>query len=99
MYGNADGPCNEQTPLSPASPYGASKMVAHNLVRNYRQRGIYSVGGILFNHESPRRGLEMVTRKITRAAVEWAKGQRATKRNSNSGISKPGETGDSRVTT
>jgi len=51
-------------------------MAAHHLVRIYRQRGIYAVGGILFNHESPRRGPEMVTRKITRAAAAWAKGDK-----------------------
>lgn len=76
MYGNVDGHCNEQTPLMPASPYGVSKMAAHHLVRIYRQRGIYAVGGILFNHESPRRGPEMVTRKITRAAAAWARGDK-----------------------
>jgi GDPmannose 4,6-dehydratase len=74
MYGNADGPCNEQTPLNPASPYGTSKMAAHHVVQIYRQRGIYAVAGVLFNHESPRRGPEMVTRKITLAAAGWAKG-------------------------
>lgn len=77
MYGNVDGHCNEQTPLNPASPYGISKMAAHHLMNIYRQRGIYAVGGILFNHESPRRGPEMVTRKITRAAAAWANGDRS----------------------
>jgi GDPmannose 4,6-dehydratase len=76
MYGNVDGYCCEETPLNPASPYGVSKMAAHHLAHIYRQRGIYSVGGILFNHESPRRGPEMVTRKITRAAAAWANGDR-----------------------
>jgi GDPmannose 4,6-dehydratase len=74
MYGNVDGFCNEQTPFKPTSPYGTSKMAAHGLVQAYRERGVYVVGGILFNHESPRRGPEMVTRKITRAAAGWAKG-------------------------
>jgi GDPmannose 4,6-dehydratase len=76
MFGNADTLCNETTPLNPTSPYGISKMAAHRLCEVYRQRGIYVVGGILFNHESPRRGPEMVTRKITRAAAAWARGDR-----------------------
>jgi GDPmannose 4,6-dehydratase len=75
MFGNADGLCNEQTPLHPSSPYGTSKMAAHRLAEVYRGRGLYVVGGILFNHESPRRGPEMVTRKITRALTErWISG-------------------------
>jgi GDPmannose 4,6-dehydratase len=76
MFGNVDGLCNEQTPLAPASPYGVSKMAAHRLVQIYRERGLFVVGGILFNHESPRRGPEMVTRKITRAASGWARGDK-----------------------
>jgi GDPmannose 4,6-dehydratase len=51
-------------------------MAAHRLCAVYRDRGLYVVGGILFNHESPRRGPEMVTRKITRAAAAWARGDR-----------------------
>jgi len=76
MFGNVDGLCNEQTPLAPTSPYGVSKMAAHRLVQTYRERGLFVVGGILFNHESPRRGPEMVTRKITRAAAGWARGDK-----------------------
>jgi GDPmannose 4,6-dehydratase len=76
MVGNWDGPCNEQTPLQPTSPYGISKLAAHRLVEVYRARGLFAVGGILFNHESPRRGPEMVTRKITRAAARWVMGDR-----------------------
>jgi GDPmannose 4,6-dehydratase len=76
VFGNVDGRCNEATPHNPTSPYGISKMAAHRLCQVYRQRGIYVVGGILFNHESPRRGPEMVTRKITRAAAAWARGDR-----------------------
>jgi len=76
MFGNVDGLCGEKTPFSPASPYGVSKMAAHRLCQIYRERGLFAVGGILFNHESPRRGPEMVTRKITRAAAAWANGDR-----------------------
>ena len=76
MFGNQGGVCNEQTPFRPMSPYGTSKAAAHRLVEVYRERGLYAVGGILFNHESPRRGPEMVTRKITRAAARWAAGDR-----------------------
>jgi GDPmannose 4,6-dehydratase len=77
MVGNWEGLCDEQTPLRPTSPYGTSKLAAHRLMEVYRQRGLFAVGGILFNHESPRRGPEMVTRKITRAAAGWLLGARA----------------------
>ena len=76
MFGNVGAICTEQTPFAPTSPYGTSKMAAHRLAAVYRGRGLYAVGGILFNHESPRRGPEMVTRKITRAAARWALGDR-----------------------
>jgi GDPmannose 4,6-dehydratase len=74
MFGNASGPSSETTPLNPTSPYGTSKTAAHHLCQVYRERDLFVVGGILFNHESPRRGPEMVTRKITRAAAVWAHG-------------------------
>ena len=77
MYGNVNGFCSELTPFAPTSPYGNSKMAAHSLARIYRERGMYAVGGILFNHESPRRGPEMVTRKIALAAAGWARGDRS----------------------
>ena len=76
MYGNLDGLRNEETVLAPTSPYGVSKAAAHRLCEVYRARGIFAVGGILFNHESPRRGPEMVTRKITLAAADWAQGKK-----------------------
>lgn len=76
MYGNLNGLRNEETPLRPTSPYGVSKTAAHTLCEVYRARGIFAVGGILFNHESPRRGPEMVTRKITLASADWAKGKK-----------------------
>ena len=76
MYGNLNGLRNEDTPLRPTSPYGVSKTAAHTLCEVYRARGIFAVGGILFNHESPRRGPEMVTRKITLASADWAQGKK-----------------------
>jgi len=58
-------PQNEKTPFNPASPYGIAKVAAYYAVRNYREAyGIFAVNGILFNHESPRRGEEFLTRKI-----------------------------------
>jgi GDPmannose 4,6-dehydratase len=63
-------PQNEQTPFYPRSPYGVSKVYGHYITVNYRESyGLFAVSGILFNHESPRRGLEFVTRKITAAAA------------------------------
>jgi GDPmannose 4,6-dehydratase len=76
MYGNLNGLRNEETVLAPTSPYGVSKTAAHRLCEVYRARGVFAVGGILFNHESPRRGPEMVTRKITLAAADWAQGRK-----------------------
>lgn len=72
------GSCDENTPLRPASPYGAAKLFAHALTGAYRETfGIYAVSGILFNHESPRRSPEFVTRKITQAVVRIARGEQA----------------------
>lgn len=76
MFGNHEGRCNDETPLAPTSPYGVSKMAAHRLVGLYRSRGLYVVGGILFNHESPRRGHEMVTMKIASAVAAWSLGSK-----------------------
>lgn len=71
MFGdNPVHPQNEETRLMPASPYACAKVFAHNLVRNYRESyGLHASSGILFNHESPRRGETFVTRKITLAAA------------------------------
>tara|TARA_R110002110_G_scaffold128295_4_gene307905 strand:+ start:6542 stop:7540 length:999 start_codon:yes stop_codon:yes gene_type:complete len=71
MFGdNPDYPFNEESKLMPVSPYGCAKVCAHNLVRNYRESyGLHASSGILFNHESPRRGKTFVTRKISRAAA------------------------------
>ena len=68
MFGDAPPPQNEETPFRPRSPYGAAKAYAYWMVRNCREGyGMFAVNGILFNHESPRRGETFVTRKITRA--------------------------------
>jgi len=70
MFGNAPAPQNEQTPFEPRSPYAAAKVYAYWLVKNYREGyNLFAGNGILFNHESPRRGETFVTRKITRAAT------------------------------
>lgn len=71
MFGdNPENPQRETTRLMPASPYACAKVFAHNICRNYRESyGMHISSGILFNHESPRRGETFVTRKITRAAA------------------------------
>lgn len=71
MFGKVkEVPQNENTPFYPRSPYGVSKVYGHFITVNYRESyDIYAVSGILFNHESPRRGKEFVTRKITDAAA------------------------------
>ncbi|BEP96487.1 GDP-mannose 4,6-dehydratase [Acidovorax sp. A79] len=76
MFGGVqDAPQHEGTPFSPRSPYGISKLFAHWMTINYREvHGIYAVSGILFNHESPLRGLEFVTRKVSDAAARMAHG-------------------------
>lgn len=76
MFGRAlTSPQNEETPFNPVSPYGISKLASFYLVRMYREGyGIFAVSGILFNHESPRRGLEFVTRKITHTAARIKRG-------------------------
>ena len=68
MFGAAPPPQSERTPFHPRSPYGVSKVAAHWFGVNYRESyGMFIANGILFNHESPRRGETFVTRKITRA--------------------------------
>ena len=70
MFGATPPPQDEQTPFYPRSPYGAAKVYAYWVTRNYREGyGMFAVNGILFNHESPRRGETFVTRKITRAVA------------------------------
>jgi GDPmannose 4,6-dehydratase len=70
MFGATSPPQHEDTPFWPRSPYGAAKVYAYWIARNYREAyGLYAVNGILFNHESPRRGKTFVTHKITEAAA------------------------------
>jgi len=74
MFGNSvdeDGFQRETTPMHPTSPYGCAKVFAYNLVRNYRNSyGLFLSNGILFNHESPRRGTNFVTNKVVKEAVK-----------------------------
>jgi GDPmannose 4,6-dehydratase len=70
MFGAAKPPQDENTPFMPQSPYACGKVFAHQLCQNYRNAyGLFISCGILFNHESPRRGIPFVTRKVTRAAA------------------------------
>jgi GDPmannose 4,6-dehydratase len=70
MFGSAPPPQNEKTPFHPRSPYAVAKLYAHWMAVNYREgQGLFACNGILFNHESPRRGETFVTRKITKAAA------------------------------
>jgi GDPmannose 4,6-dehydratase len=70
MFGASPPPQNEDTPFYPRSPYGVAKVYSYWITRNYREAyGMFATNGILFNHESPRRGETFVTRKITRAAA------------------------------
>lgn len=76
MFGATPPPQNELTPFYPRSPYGAAKVYSYWITRNYREAyGLFAVNGILFNHESPRRGATFVTRKITRAVAAIKAGQ------------------------
>lgn len=80
LYGKVqEVPQSETTPFYPRSPYGAAKLYAYWITVNYREAyGLYACNGILFNHESPRRGETFVTRKITRAVGRIARGQQET---------------------
>ena len=76
MFGATPPPQGEDTPFYPRSPYGAAKVYAYWMTRNYREAyGLFAVNGILFNHESPRRGETFVTRKITMAVAAIAEGR------------------------
>jgi GDPmannose 4,6-dehydratase len=75
MFGAANPPQNEQTEFYPRSPYGVAKVYSYWITKNYREAyGLHASNGILFNHESPRRGETFVTRKITRAVARISKG-------------------------
>jgi GDPmannose 4,6-dehydratase len=76
MFGASQPPQGEETPFYPRSPYGVAKVYAYWATRNYREAyGLFAVNGILFNHESPRRGETFVTRKITRAVASIKAGR------------------------
>jgi GDPmannose 4,6-dehydratase len=76
MFGSSPPPQSEKTPFHPRSPYGEAKVLAHNLTVNYREGyGIFACSGIMFNHESPRRGETFVTRKITMAVANILAGR------------------------
>jgi GDPmannose 4,6-dehydratase len=76
MFGDAaESPQRETTPFRPLEPYGAAKVFAHTLTQQYREaHNLFAVGAILFNHESPRRGVAFVTRKIALAVARIARG-------------------------
>ena len=77
MFGASPPPQNEETPFMPQSPYGVSKVAAFHLTRLYRNAyGLFAANGILFNHESPRRGLNFVTKKITGIIADIVVGDR-----------------------
>jgi GDPmannose 4,6-dehydratase len=82
MFGSvADAPQDENTKFQPRSPYGVAKLYGYWITVNFRESyGLYAVSGILFNHESPRRGTEFVTRKITLTAARIAAGLQSTLR-------------------
>lgn len=81
MFGNTSNEfINEDSPMWPTSPYAIAKLYAHRMTINYRESyGMFACGGILFNHESPRRGIEFVTRKITYAVACIAEGIQLSK--------------------
>jgi GDPmannose 4,6-dehydratase len=76
MFGKVrESPQNERTPFYPRSPYGVAKVYGHHITVNYRESyGLFAVSGILFNHESPRRGKQFVTRKVTHGAARIKRG-------------------------
>jgi GDPmannose 4,6-dehydratase len=78
MFGAAAPPQSESTPFYPRSPYGVAKAYSYWITKNYREAyGLHLTNGILFNHESPRRGETFVTRKITRAVARISRGEQS----------------------
>jgi GDPmannose 4,6-dehydratase len=76
MFGDAPPPQNENTPFNPQSPYACAKLYSYGMVRNYREAyNLFGVNGILFNHESPRRGEQFVTKKVTMAVANIVAGK------------------------
>ena len=98
MYGKVrETPQNELTPFHPRSPYGVAKVFGHHTTVNYRESyGMHASSGILFNHESERRGLEFFSRKVTNAL---ARSSSASRTPSRSGTSIPRATTDTPATT
>ena len=90
MFGKVrESPQTEQTPFHPRSPYGVAKAYGHHLTQNYRESyGMFAVSGILFNHESPRRGAEFVTRKVSLGAAKIKLGYERQLRLGNLGASR-----------
>ena len=79
MFGNSPAPQDEDTPMMPRSPYGVAKLYGHHITRNYREsHGLFACSGILFNHESPLRGPQFVTRKITLGVSDILEGRSKT---------------------
>lgn len=78
IFGDAPAPQDERTPLDPVTPYGAGKALAHHAVRLYRAAGLRAANAVLYNHESPRRPPQFVTRKITAAVARIARGSGET---------------------
>src|SRR5258705_13373120 len=85
MFGKAtETPQRETTPFYPRSPYGVAKVYGHWITMNYRESyGLHAVSGILFNHDSPRRGLEFVSRKVTDAVARIKRGKTTERRLAN----------------
>src|SRR5262249_14656707 len=78
MFGNSPPPQSEMTPFQPRSPYAAAKLLGYWITRNYREAyGMFACNGILFNHDSPRRGETFVTRKIVRGLGRIVRGEQS----------------------
>ena len=75
LFGDTPPPQSETSPMRPRSPYAVAKLASYWLTKNYRERGLHAVNGILFNHESPRRGGGFVTQKIARAVADIKRGK------------------------